>query len=94
MNNLSDFANFGELEILWGSGSGAPRKGVPGGGAQNGSLHPGRQKPSLRPCSFVLISLPHSTLLIIRFCYHVSKTGSVSRIPVCHGFLRIIIFVL
>ena len=36
MNNLSDFANFGELHIFWGVG------------APNGSLRPGRQRPSLR----------------------------------------------
>ena len=39
--------------------------------------------------SFFLISLPHSALSIIRFCYPVSKIGLVLRIPVCHGFLRI-----
>ena len=43
MNNLSDFANFGELQIFWGSGG---RRGR--GCAQNGSLRPGRQKPLLR----------------------------------------------
>ena len=48
MKNLSDSVNFGELEIFWGSGRGAEEGGT-GGGAPNGSLCPGRQKPSLRP---------------------------------------------
>ena len=39
--------------------------------------------------SFFLISRPHSTPSIIRFCYPVSKTGLVLKISVCHGFLRI-----
>ena len=49
MNNLSDFANFGELQIVLGGVKGA-LWGAPGRGAPNGSLRPGRQKPSLRLC--------------------------------------------
>ena len=55
MNNLSDFANFGELQIFLGSEGGA------GGGAPNRSLRPGRQKPSLRLCP----TPPHSSLLVV-----------------------------
>ena len=42
MNNLSDLANFGELQIVFFGGEGR-REGAP-----DGSLRPGRQKPSLR----------------------------------------------
>ena len=49
MNNLSDFANFGELHIFGGLGRGAAGGGG-GGLAPDGSLRPGRQKPSLRLC--------------------------------------------
>ena len=48
MNNLCDFANFGELQFLVGQGRGSARGG--GGGGANESLRPGRQRPSLRLC--------------------------------------------
>ena len=51
MNNLSDFANFGELKKNLGVGGGAGG----GGGAPNGSLRPGRQnqKPSLYASAYI-----------------------------------------
>ena len=47
MNNLSDFANFGELQFFGGSGEGRRGRGRLGG-APDGSLRPGRRKLSLR----------------------------------------------
>ena len=52
VNNLSDFANFGELQIFWGVGGAG--KGAPGEGAPNGSLRPGRQKQLATPLSLPL----------------------------------------
>ena len=53
MNNLSDFANFGELQIVLGEsgggGGGAPgegrRGGAPEGGGQTGVCAPGAKNP-------------------------------------------------
>ena len=55
MNNSSDFANFGELYIFFGGGGSGEGGRGSRGGAQNGSLCPGRKKPSLRFCCIIVI---------------------------------------
>ena len=51
MNNSSVFANFGKLKNFWESEEGRRGRGRRGGGgAPDGNLRPGRQKPSLRLC--------------------------------------------
>ena len=45
MNNLSDFANFGELQHFWREGGRGAEEGAPGGGCQTEVCATGAKNP-------------------------------------------------
>ena len=53
MNNLSDFANFGELKNFGGGSGGAGKGGAGGGGRQREVFAPGAKNPRYASVDYI-----------------------------------------